>query len=75
MKKMLTSQELIEYMKNKGITFNIISEVDAKIKLFKTVLGWHWHRQVMSFLGRTLVKLKRLMGDGSIRDCRQASLI
>ncbi|WP_338216191.1 Abi family protein [Companilactobacillus muriivasis] len=35
MKKMLTSQELIEYMKNKGITFNIISEVDAKIMLNK----------------------------------------
>jgi abortive infection bacteriophage resistance protein len=30
MKELLTTTELIEHMKNKGITFNIVSEEDAK---------------------------------------------
>jgi len=34
-KKMLTTQELIEYMKFKGITFDLISETDAQTMLNK----------------------------------------
>lgn len=38
MKPLLTTDQLIAHMKSKGITFNIISEHDAKVFLWKIII-------------------------------------